>query len=85
MSWRIASKTIRNWPSYFRFDFLQLAGEFGIGAQHLAEADEGAHDGDVHLHGAITAQDAGKHGDTLFGECHGGGSAEFAEARYHIL
>jgi hypothetical protein len=29
---------------------------------------EGAHDGDVHLHGPLGPQHAGKHGDTLLGE-----------------
>ena len=47
------------------FDFL---GEQGIGVHQAAELDEGAHDGDVHLHGAGGAEDAGKHGDALLGE-----------------
>jgi len=46
---------------------------------------ERAHDGDIDLHGPPAAQDAGEHGDTLFGESHGTRPAKLAETRYHIL
>ena len=38
---------------------ISVAGEPGLGAQHLAAADEGPDDGDVYLHDAVAAQDAG--------------------------
>ena len=65
--------------------FIELAREFGMGGEQLPETDKGAHDGDIHLHCAVAAQDAGKHGDTLLGEGHGNCSAQFAETRYHSL
>jgi len=49
----------------FPLDFLHLAGESGIRGKHLAEADEGAHDGDVHLDGARSPQNTGQHGNAL--------------------
>ena len=69
----------------FLFDFLQLAGEVGIGAKHLAEADKVPHDGDIYLHAAVAAQDAGKHGDALLGEGHRDRTSQLPEAWYHIL
>ena len=53
------------------FDFL---GEEGIGVHQPPELDEGAHDGDVDLHGAGRAKDAGEHGDALLGEGVGQGA-----------
>lgn len=50
--------------------FLFQCGEFA--RQHLPQADEGTHDFDVDLNGAFAAQDAGEHGDALFGEGVGG-------------
>ncbi len=47
------------------FDFL---GQERIGVHQPPELDEGAHDGDVHLHGTFRAQHAGKHGDALLSE-----------------
>ena len=47
------------------FDFL---GQEGVGIHQSPELHEGAHDGDVHLHGTFRPQHAGKHGDNLFGE-----------------
>lgn len=47
------------------FDFL---GQECVGVHQAAELDEGAHDGDVHLHGAGGAEYAGEHGDALLGE-----------------
>ena len=52
----------------FLFEGFDFFGEQGVGVHEAAELDEGAHDGDVHFHGAWRAQDAGEHGDTLFGE-----------------
>lgn len=54
------------------FDFL---GEESVGVHQAPELDEGAHDGDVHLHGAGGMQHAGEHGDTLLGEGVGEGTA----------
>jgi hypothetical protein len=39
-----------------------------VDAEQLARPNEGTHDLDVHLHGAGTTQDAGKHGHALLGE-----------------
>jgi hypothetical protein len=55
------------------------------GGEQLAELHESPHDGDVHLHRALAAQDAGKHGHALLGEGHRDGTAEFAETWYHSL
>ena len=38
---------------------ISVVGELGLGALHLTEADEGPDDGDVYLHDAVAAQDAG--------------------------
>ena len=46
----------------------ELAGQVGILLEHLTEAHEGAHDLDVHLHGARAAQHARQHGHALLGE-----------------
>jgi len=43
-------------------EFAQLPGG------QLAHLHEGAHDGDVPLHGTLTVQYAGEHGDALLGE-----------------
>jgi hypothetical protein len=40
-----------------------------MGRQYLPQLDEGAHDGNVHLNGARTAQDTREHGYALLGEC----------------
>ena len=69
----------------FLLHFIEFACEFSMGGEQLSEADKSTHDGDVHLHRAPAAQDAGKHGDTVLGEGHRDGPAEFAEARYHSL
>jgi len=50
------------------FQGFDLLGEQAVGIHQAAELDEGAHDGDVHLHGAGRAEDAGEHGDALLGE-----------------
>jgi hypothetical protein len=50
------------------FELFQLAGKVFVGGQQLAQADEGAHDGDVDLDGAAAAQDAGEHGDAQLGK-----------------
>src|ERR1035441_1163730 len=46
----------------------QFAREVGVGQEHFAQADKGAHDGDVDLHGAGAAKQAGWHGHALLGE-----------------
>ena len=48
---------------------LQFPRQVGVALQHPSEPDERAHNLDVNLHGARTAQDAGEHGNALFGEC----------------
>ena len=52
----------------FALQFGEFSGEFFVGGEDFAQADEGAHDGDVDEDGAFGAQDAGEHGDALFGE-----------------
>ena len=47
------------------------AAQAGAEIIDLKEPDEGAHNFDVDLYGAIGAQDAGEHGDALLGECPG--------------
>lgn len=52
--------------------FLFKGGEFarklGIGGEHLPQSHKGSHDFDIDLYGAFATEDAGEHGDTLFGE-----------------
>ena len=50
------------------FERGELAGEFRIREEHLAQTHKCAHDGDVDLHGPRTPQDAGEHGDALLGK-----------------
>ena len=47
--------------------FGELASEFDVAAHHPAELDEGAHDGDVDLNGAVAVEDRGEHGNSLLG------------------
>ena len=49
-------------PQFFQFLF------WSVGEQVLAHVDEGSHDVDVDFDGFGTPEDAGKHGDALFGE-----------------
>jgi hypothetical protein len=46
----------------------QFASEVGVGQEDFVQADKGAHDGDVDLHGAGAAKQAGWHGCPLLGE-----------------
>ena len=39
-----------------------------MSGEHGTKLEKGTHDGDVYLDGAITMENAGKHGDALFGE-----------------
>ena len=52
----------------FLFELFDFLGEELVGLHQGAELDEGAHDGDVDLDGALGTEDGGEHGDTLFGE-----------------
>ena len=68
---------------------LDLAGEFGIGGQHLPDFDESAHDGHVYFNGPVAVENSGKHGYALFGEGVRGRSpgrpslrAQFATSRF---
>ncbi len=40
--------------------FSKLASQVSVAQEHFPEADERAHDGDVHLHSARTGQDTGE-------------------------
>src|SRR5581483_2874650 len=50
------------------FQFGELASELDVAAKHPAELDEGAHDGDVDLNGAVAVEHGGEHGDSLLRE-----------------
>ncbi len=56
------------------FHRIEAASQIAMGCQDCAQLDEGAHDGDVHLDCAGTAQDAGEHGHALLNEGIGSGS-----------
>jgi hypothetical protein len=47
---------------------LQLADKCGVGRQHGAQSNEGAHDIDAHLHSARTVENGGGHDNAVFGE-----------------
>src|ERR1039458_5529250 len=64
---------------------LDLAGPLAVRGEELAEPDEGAHDGEAHLNGTITAEHGAKHGNTLLGEGVRQRAAKHAARRYHIL
>ena len=49
-------------------DGCEFRGEFFVEGKCFAKADENAHDDDVDLDGARAVEDAGEHGDALFGE-----------------
>ena len=46
----------------------ELARKVRIRCEHLPELNKGPHDGDVDLHRARAAENAGEHGNALFGE-----------------
>lgn len=50
------------------FHFSDLAAQVLVSGEHGANLEEGAHDGDVDLNGAIAAKNAGKHGNAVFRE-----------------
>jgi hypothetical protein len=50
------------------FHFSDLAAQVFVGSQHGTKLEEGAHDGDIDLDGAITMENAGKHCDAMFRE-----------------
>ena len=52
----------------FAFEGVELPGEVGVCCEHPAEVDEGTHDLNIDLYGAGAVEDAGEHGDALFGE-----------------
>ena len=53
------------------FKLAQLLALFGLGCKELPQADECAHDRDVHLDSTVTVQDAGEHCHALLRERHG--------------
>src|SRR5688572_211813 len=52
----------------FLLQLVEASCELGAGLHEPAQADEGAHDLDVHLDRPWAVQDAGEHGDALLGE-----------------
>ena len=52
----------------FLLERFEFKGKILVRREQLSQSDESAHDFDVDLDGTGTAQDARKHGDTLFGE-----------------
>ena len=59
----------------FLFELFDFLGEELVGLHQGPELDEGAHDGDVDLDGALGTEDRGEHGDALLGEGVGEGAA----------
>ena len=59
----------------FLFELFDFLGEELVRLHQGAELDEGAHDGDVDLDGALGTEDGREHSDTLFGEGVGEGAA----------
>src|SRR5438552_4294186 len=53
----------------FLFQLIDFAREFCMTRKHVAEANERAHNLNIHSHRAAAAEDAGEHGDALFREC----------------
>ena len=51
------------------FEVVEFAAQVGVGGKDLAEADEGAHDRDVHGDGSLASQYRRQHGDALLAEC----------------
>ena len=49
-------------------EFGEFAGKLAVTGEQLAELNEGTNDRDAHGDGARAAEDAGEHGDALFGE-----------------
>src|SRR6266404_3981592 len=47
---------------------LDFAAKARVRCEHLSQANEGSHYGDVNLYGSLATQDAGKHGDALLSE-----------------
>lgn len=68
----------------FLFKGDEFFGKFGIGGEHLSQSHKGSHDFDVDLNGAFAVQDAGEHGDTLFGEGVGGVTATAASGGFFV-
>src|SRR5439155_16029216 len=64
----------------FVFKRGELASEFRVGEEHLAQTDKCAHDGDVDLHGTRTPQDAREHRDALLSKGVGSVTATAATA-----
>ena len=50
------------------FQCVEFSCEFYIADQHLSQAHKGSHDFDVDLNGSFAMENAGKHGNALFGE-----------------
>ena len=50
------------------FHFSDFAAQVFVRGKHGAKLEEGTHDSNIDLHGAITMQNAGEHGYTVFGE-----------------
>jgi hypothetical protein len=50
------------------FELLEAADEFLVGAEHLAQLHEGAHDVDAHLDGGGAVEDVSSLDGTMLGE-----------------
>jgi len=44
---------------------IKFAGQVFVAGEYSSEPDKCTHDGNVHLHGTLTSQNAGKHCDAL--------------------
>jgi hypothetical protein len=59
------------WRCCAASSFPDARGERFMSSQHIAHADEGANNQDVHLDRAFAPQYGGEHGDTMLGESKG--------------
>ena len=50
------------------FHLVNFATQIVVGGEHGADLEEGAHDRDIDVNGAIAVENAGEHSDTVFGE-----------------
>jgi hypothetical protein len=50
------------------FELAQFVRDVSVAHRHLTQGHERTHDGDVNLHGALTFEHGGEHGDTLLRE-----------------
>ena len=60
-------------PALAVLQFLDAYSEIFVGGNHLAQSDEGPHDGDIHLYSPFAMQHGGQHGYAEFSKGKGRG------------